>query len=226
MEPQVELFIICGNSHCVLYYQHFYMYVGLREILLEAPSKKHKKFLWERERLEFQSPNLLSLIHLKSEVLIWSKVNDTVGSGWIFHCDTGKGLNLFFLYDMVSLDFIYLFLIYIWAFLFSVSNHHISFAVVKLLQNFRVWRPKFYFLFALHDHWWSALTLVYVACTLIFGGSAVIWNIASVYGRRKKNIVHWLLQLLLRNVAHHLWSCFIILSMPDGQAWLKWCGEI
>ena len=44
---------------------------------------------------------LVALIHSKSAVLTWYKVKDTVGTSRDFHCDTGKRLNLFLLYELV-----------------------------------------------------------------------------------------------------------------------------
>ena len=63
----------------------------------------------------------------------------------------------------------------------------------------------FIYLFLCCDHCKLILTLFHLALTLDsrMKEADTTWNFANSHGIEKKNIVHWLLQLLLRNVTHH-----------------------
>lgn len=147
------------------------LYVCWLEINIGTPDAEtlSKNSLWEREKERDWSSNhitLVVLIYLKSAVLIWYKVKDAVRTGWNSHCDIDKGLNLFLLYHMVSLDFIYLLMCDLSLSLSVLAlQSSISFAVVTSYSKILgAYDTNVYFLFTLH--WGSTVTLFHIACAL------------------------------------------------------------
>lgn len=109
--------------------------------------------------------NLVAQTHSMSAVLIWCKVKDTVGTSRDFHCDTGKRLNLFLLYDLV-----FGFYLFIWHLSLSISLLDLqcsgNFAVVtRYSKTSGAYDTNIYFLFALHNCWRLAVTWDHIACT-------------------------------------------------------------